>query len=181
MELLLNMLIVPSRIDRSEVKESFESYYSRWPKELENVPEDVVRHWIYYHNECFLGFDGVYDLSKWVFKKERFSNVRILDVLHYPDELKHMDSIGERFLAGVLAGYDTADYMLKNGTFPCPIIVAHNAGEYRHHRGLEGESMLEPYHLIEGHRRLSFLRAMIKRNHKALKKEHDVWLVTIQG
>ena len=94
--------------------------------------------------------------------------------------MKFFDHIGREFLAGRMAGYDTAEFMMKSGTFPVPIIVAHNAGNQLHHKSFNGEFMLEPYHLIEGNRRLAFLRAMIQKGHEKLQEKHKVWLVTFK-
>ncbi len=80
-----------------------------------------------------------------------------------------------------MPGYDTAEFMQENGTFPVPIIVAHNAGKVLHHKSLNHEFMLEPYHILEGNRRLAFLRAMIQKQHEKLKKNHKIWLVTINS
>ena len=173
-------MIPPKREDPTPYKiESFESYYSRWPRELENVPEDVVRQWVHYHNESVLECSNIYKIANWVFELKVFSNEEILEVSHYPSELEHMDNNGDILMTQGMEGYDTAEFMLQNGTFPCPIIVAHNAGSHNHQKSIGSETMLEPYHLIEGHRRLGFVRGMIKHDYEQLKPEHKVWLVTI--
>lgn len=159
--------------------ESFESYYSRWPCELANVPEDVVRQWVYYHNEIFWEDRIVYEIEKWKFELKKFTNDEILEILHYPSEIEHMDKNGDILMQQGMPGYDTAEYMLEYGTFPCPIIVARNAGAYKHIKSIGNETMLEPYHLVEGHRRLGFVRGMIKHGYEKLKLSHEVWLTTI--
>jgi len=172
---------IPLRNDPTDYqKESFEDYYARWPNELSHVPESVVKSWMWYHNEQVVEFcRDYYDIEHWSFQLENFDNDKIMEVQHFPDELEKLDDIGERFINGKLAGYDTADYMLENGTFPCPIIVVENGSRYQHHKSLPCETMIEPYHLIEGNRRLAFVRALIRHNHPKLKGNHEVWVVTI--
>ena len=170
----------PKREDPSAFEiESFDSYYSRWPKELTNIPEDVVRHWIYYHNGFFWEGGIIYEIDRWSFDLKVFSNEKIMEIAHYPSEIERMDYNGETLMKKGMPGYDTAEYMLQHGTFPCPIIVAYNAGAHKHAKSIGTETMLEPYHLVEGHRRLGFARGMIRHNYKHLKREHKVWLVTI--
>jgi hypothetical protein len=172
----------PRREDPSDFEqEPFQSYLERWPDELSNVPEDVIEHWLYRHNDQVSDFCEVYDLGTWSFELSTFDNGHILEVLHFEDELEKLDATGDRLIMEGMPGYDTADYMLEYGTFPCPIIVAHMAGDHRHHKSVGDETMLEPYHLIEGHRRLGFIRAMIRNNHPKLLRAHEVWVVNIGG
>lgn len=173
---------IPPRNDPSDFQiESFEDYYARWPNELAHVPESVVRMWMWEHNDQVIEFfDQCYDIDRWSFRLEKLDNKKILEVRHFADELEKLDDIGDRLIKGLLVGYNTAEYMLENGTFPCPIIVVENGGQYEHHRSHPGEKMLEPYHLIEGNRRLAFVRALNRHNHPNLQDEHDVWVVTIE-
>ena len=172
---------IPKRNDPNDFKiESFESYLVRWPDELSHIPEDIIRSWAYEHNDQVIEFcEETYDLSTWTFDRVKFSNDEILEIKHFDSEMKHYEHIGSEFLAGRMVGYGTAEFMLENGTFPVAILVAHNAGEFMHHKSFENEYMIEPYHLIEGNRRLAFLRAMIEKDHELLQKSHDVWLLTI--
>ena len=167
------------QIPKVEVNEIFESYIARWPDEFDNIPEDVIRNWVYYHNESVIENSDVYELMKWQFKKKTFTTEEVLEIKHYDSEIKHLDHIGDVLMKQGMSGYDTAEFMIEYGTFPCPIIVAHNAGMFRHAKSLNGETMLEPYHLIEGSRRLGFVRGMAKYNYHKLQQNHEVWVVTI--
>ena len=159
--------------------EDFNAYLLRWPKQLSNVPEDVIKNWAFVHNQQVIEFCSSYDLSAWRFKLEKFDNDEILKISHFKDELEKIDGKSFRLFTGELNGYDTADFMLQHGTFPCPIIVAHNAGNIVHHRSTKNETMIEPYHLIEGNRRLGFIREMIRTKYENLKSNHEVWVVSI--
>lgn len=170
----------PRRNDPSDFEhESLESYLDRWPAELGNVPDDVIEHWFYRHNEQVPELCKVYDFGSWNFELQTFDNEKIQEIRHFEDELEKLDATGDRLMAEGMPGYDTAEYMLENGTFPCPIIVAYMAGGHCHHKGMGDETMLEPYHLVEGHRRLGFLRVMIRSDHPSLQEAHSVWVVTI--
>jgi GNAT superfamily N-acetyltransferase len=68
-----------------------------------------------------------------------------------------------------------AVYMMDNGTWNTPIVLLDNSsGKQRFPNGV---SMKSPYHLLEGHRRLSFLVGL-KKLHKA-KPKHKVWVVSL--
>ncbi|MBW3140138.1 hypothetical protein KUV56_11515 [Ferrimonas balearica] len=173
---------IPKRNDPTDFKqESFEEYYRRFPKELAHIPEDVVKSWMWYHNEQVVVFSKLYNFENWEFELQCFDNEEIMEIKHFDYDLKLLDGKGDEFLKGCLKGYDTADYMLENGTFPCPIIVARNAGKNIHHQRGEGNYMLEPLQLIEGNRRLAYLRAMIRKKFPKLKDSHKVWVVTIRA
>jgi len=56
---------IPKRQDPGDfILESFESYYSRWPEELQHIPEDIARSWAYHHNEFVLEHSNIYNLEK---------------------------------------------------------------------------------------------------------------------
>ncbi|KZZ43796.1 hypothetical protein A3758_04225 [Oleiphilus sp. HI0118] len=165
----------------NENAESFDAYFQRLPRDLLHVPEDIVRTWFWYHNEQALEFSEFYDFTKWSFRLESFSNDKIMAIRHYEYYLSKLDAKGQEFLKGRMSGYDTADFMLENGTFPCAILVAANCGEFRHHQSTGDEMVLEPYHVIEGQRRLGFVRALITADHPALKSHHHVWVATIEA
>jgi hypothetical protein len=160
--------------------ETFEDYLARWPKDLTNVPVDVIKNWVFYHNEFVREHSDVYCLKNWSFELKYFSSEEIVEIKHYDSEIKHWDHIGNELMKGRMSGYDTADYMLEKGTFPCPIIVAHNAASFKHAKSLEDEFMLEPYHLIEGNRRVGFIRGMHKNAYPKLQPKHNVWVVAIK-
>ena len=168
---------IPELIDH---KETFADYLLRMPAELAHVPEDIVRTWFWYHNEQAVEFSSFYDFTKWKFKSKAFNNDQITDIKHYDYYLKRLDDKGGEFLKGRMKGYDTADFMLANGTFPEPILVVENGSKHKHHHSIGDETMLERYHIIEGQRRLGFIRAMIRAGHPKLQASHRAWVATIE-
>ena len=67
-----------------------------------------------------------------------------------------------------------AHYMLEQGTWNTPIILLNNSAD---EFAVGNRPLKAPFHLLEGHRRLSFLNGL-RRSGKA-KSEHDVWIVTL--
>lgn len=163
----------------SHENESFEEYINRFPRELAHVPEDLVKSWFWYHNDQAVECSTIYDFKKWKFRSEKFSNEEIMKIRHYDYYLSKLDEKGEVFLRGRMEGYDTADFMLDNGTFPCAILITEDCGKHKHHQSVGDETMLEPYQIIEGNRRLGFLRALINTDHPNLRAWHSVWVATI--
>ncbi|MCE7615488.1 hypothetical protein LZT09_12730 [Vibrio fluvialis] len=161
-------------------KENFTDYLLRVPAELKHVPEDIIRTWFWYHNEQAVEFSKFYDFTKWKFTAKAFTNDQILEIRHYDYYLKRLDDKGGEFLKGRMKGYDTADFMRANGTFPEPILVVENGSKHKHHHSIGDETMLEPYHIIEGQRRLGFIRAMIRAGHPKLQASHRAWVATIE-
>lgn len=160
-------------------KESFESYYARWPAEFSSVPKCVVENWIYRHWANFQAWLPLRPLE-WKYELTEYSNEQIMTIDHFGDWLDTLDYWGSELFRDKMRR-DTwlAQYMLRGGTTPVPIMVAVNAGQVCHPRGCETDLMKEPYQLIEGHMRLAYLRGMIRRGYGALKPTHSVWAITI--
>ena len=172
---------IPKRNDPSDFKwETFEDYYARFPKEFAHIPKDVVKSWMWFHNEQVVDFSSIYDFKNWNFELRSFDNDEVMEIRHFEYDLKLLDGKSEEFIQGRLNEHDTARFMFENGTPPCPIIVARDASKHIHHQRDEGNFMLEPYHLIEGNRRLAYLRAMISKAFPKLRNSHKVWVVSIQ-
>jgi hypothetical protein len=158
--------------------ESFEEYRSKLPVEFDVVPDLVIESWIYRHWQQFQDWLPLRPLE-WKYKLVLMSSdeiIRISHVRNWPTTLKHW---GDDLLDGSFRK-DTwlGKYMLQNGTTPTPVIVAINAGGVGHPR--EGWcKMQEPYQIIEGHMRLAYLQAMIRRNYLTLAANHEVFEVAV--
>ena len=170
--------------EKSE-SDTFESYYSKWPDELRHFPECVIRQWIFEHNDCFLDKWAHYDLKNWRFSKVVFQREQLAEIDHFSDERKFYLELGKKWLQnnGVLNGWIEVEvtlYMLKNGTFPAPIIVGVNGGHLRHPKSRGEEYMRTPYQILEGHSRWATAIASLEMNLTILNDEHDVWLVDLK-
>lgn len=160
-----------------EPEESFETYLKKWPKNLSNIPSSIIEQWCYRHNEVFVKSWQSYSPEKWSFRLETFSNKEILKIEHLDGELENWEATGINLLKKHHASNWLCNYMLTNGTFPEPIIVAMDGGKLKHPKSLPGEFMKEPYQLIEGHRRLGILRAMLHNEELKVMELHKVWLL----
>lgn len=168
------MIPVVKRYDSPE-RESIDSYIARWPKQFSNIPPCVIENWIHRHNPQFINDWPALNPSSWRFNLREMSSSQIMAIQHLDGELEHWDYIGNKFLETKDENQYLARYMAKHGTFPCPIIVAVNAQGVLHPKSRPGEFMKTPMQLIEGHRRLGFLREMIRRNWPYLTPFHKVW------
>jgi hypothetical protein len=158
-------------------KESIESYLARWPSKFANIPNNVIEQWIHRHNPQFIEEWVGLSPEKWKFELVEMSNEEIYSIQHLDGELKHWDYVGDKILFSDDRYQWLAIYIRENGTFPEPIICAVNAGHIHHPRGRKDEMMMEPYQLIEGHRRIGLIRAMIRKSVATLKSHHKVWLL----
>ncbi len=161
------------------VVESFEDYYARWPAELSKIPKMVVEDWIYRHWSCFSNRWIPLQPHLWKYEIALLTCEEILSIDHVLTWIQELDAEGVEYVTGKpRAQSRLAQFMLTNGTFPLPIIVAQNAGHaiYPQSGNLR---MKEPLQLIEGHCRLACLRGMINSNHKNLQAKHQIWLVEI--
>ncbi|MCE9508260.1 MAG: hypothetical protein K8R48_08135 [Alphaproteobacteria bacterium] len=141
---------------------------------LPNWPAEVLKEWLYRHNThmeeySFLGFE------KFQFQKETWDITQIPGRDAFKDEgfCDNFQSVDKRAASNPRDWL--AHYMMREGTWNSPIILLDNKSDiYRHPNGRKLKS---PYHLLEGHRRLSFLNGLI-RLEKALKT-HPLWIVRI--
>ncbi|MGY3571627.1 hypothetical protein [Vibrio paucivorans] len=158
--------------------ESFKSYYSRWPKNLRNIPKNIVEQWVYRHNETFLEMWSELRPHKWSFQRKNFSVKECLGITHLPREIEHYEDVGNRYIRQVNDRDFLSNYMLQHGKFPQPIIVARGASAILHPKGAHLNEFMTDNQLIEGHRRLGLLRAMFK-NEMKLKSKQKVWVMRI--
>lgn len=160
-------------------RETFESYYAKWPASLSGIPKDVVEHWIYRHWRCFEERWVSLAPHTWSFRMVVFSNEEIMAIDHVLSWIADLDAEGVEYVSGAPRSRSPlAQFMLANGTFPVPIIVAEDAGHVVAPRS-GGRPMKTPLQLIEGHARLACIRGMINSRHPGLQSSHHVWLVRI--
>ncbi|OBU24700.1 hypothetical protein [Photobacterium aquimaris] len=162
----------------SQSVESFEDYYQKWPQTLNHIPKEVVETWIYRH---WSGFQDWLPLQPecWAYELCEFTNEQIMEIGHVDDWPLQLRSWGRELLQGQYRKTTwLGKYMLEKGTTPTPIIIGQNFGSLAHPVEYDDENMKEPYQLIEGHMRLSYLMGMIMGHHCNLSKKHKVWVAT---
>ena len=157
--------------DRAIVETSTEYAQRLKTTVLPNFPEEVLIEWFHWHpivieEYGFLGFESLqFDHQLW-----RLDQLPGREAFRSPSICDHLMSTFEQRLK---EGNWLASHMAINGTWNTPILLLENSnGDLEFP---DGEKMKVPYHLLEGHTRLSFLIAL-----RALGKardSHAVWIV----
>jgi hypothetical protein len=159
--------------------EPFSDYLRRWPAELKAFPANLIETWVYRHWDQFRDEWMPQRALEWKYESRFFSNDEVMKIAHFANELSIMDYWGDQlFSCRIRRETWLAAFMLRHGTTPEPILVLDADTKVRHHKAFEGEVILKPFHIIEGHKRLSYLRGMIRHNHPLLKKQHVIWYAT---
>ncbi|MBQ2905197.1 MAG: hypothetical protein IJE54_01250 [Peptococcaceae bacterium] len=163
--------ISPIDPTRQDKRFAIEEFIEKARPFLPHFPDDVLEQWVYENFSIFSSED------RWEigYDRLRFSEVMITsemvwdiyDLPNYYDAGIGYAEICEKTLVTMLS-----DYMLANGTWPRPIIVldtenSNADGEYEY---------LRPYHLLEGHRRLVYLKRMLDSG-LAVQEHHTIWKV----
>jgi hypothetical protein len=157
--------------------EPFAEYRARWPKEYSRVPDAVIETWIHRHWREFQMWLPLRPLE-WTYELKELTSEDILRVAQLHDWMATLRAWGDDLLNGSTRRKTwLGRFMLENGTTPSPMIVAQNAGAWVHPQ--HHCSMLEPLQLIEGHMRLAYLQALIRRSHPTVKPVHAVVLATL--
>jgi hypothetical protein len=166
----------PYRNESGDVTEDANEYSKRMLKLLPNWPTEVLIEWLHRHNkECYryeqLGFEN------FIFKKELWHLEAIpnREAFWNPKFCDNFKDVERRATKSAFVDW-LAQYMLENGTWNTPPIFLQNeSGEIQ----IDGSKYIKsPYHLLEGHRRLSFLNGL--REIGKAHKEHFVWIVEIR-
>lgn len=159
--------------------ESFKAYRRRWPANLDHVPNVVIETWIYRHWREFQAWLPLNPLA-WVYRLSDFDCDEIMSIGHVGDWTGTLRYWGDDLLDGHHRKTTRLGrFMLAQGTFPAPIIVAENAGEYFHPREGDHLQMFEPHQIVEGHMRLAYLQALVRRQYPSLKQSHSVIVATL--
>ncbi|EJA7359023.1 hypothetical protein ACSVUS_000598 [Vibrio alginolyticus] len=163
--------------------ELFANYKTRLPHRLKNIPDDVLEQWPFEVEVVRKALNQRKDFVHWTYRLVELTSNEILTIRHYPYDESRLFPKAHEWLSpkGVPLRPIWFDRMLEQGTFIRPIILAHNANNQVHpilsfeYPALD--AMFTPYHLLEGNRRLSLLRAMIELKMEGVKERHSVWLV----
>lgn len=150
--------------------ENFENYFKRINGILPNWPEEVVKEWLHRHNNqiddyIFLGFD------KFKFYLEKWSTKEIVEKIDSYKMTNLIDPLGTQILD--IPYSFLQKYIHKNGTWPSPIIILKTETNMIIK---DGYILGNPYHLLEGHLRLGYIRTLFKNNCK-VNNNHLVYIV----
>ncbi|MFE8698297.1 hypothetical protein ACFYKT_18395 [Cytobacillus sp. FJAT-53684] len=166
--------LIPKGNDTLE-KESFESYKGRVSSSASNIPDCVLENWIYRHYLCVVSDYSFLNFNKMQFIKEHRSKEDIYLLIKSYDD-SWINNLGYQLYKRNNKSW-LQDYMLKNMTWPVPIIVLENKeASYLNDRGMK---MGVPFHLLEGHLRLNYFREIYRTENEMLKDTHLIWKVNM--
>ena len=163
----------PKEIDSCN-KESFESFLKCIEPVLPNFPENILQHWVYRHFDFFCSDFWWLGYDKLSFRKEKFNKEQILSIQSKKMEMINAFSAG--FLSpdsGQRKSY-LGQYMWEKKLWPEPIIVL----DVINSNLINSKKVCKPFHLLEGHMRLSYMRALIQESFQDVPDEHEVWIAT---
>lgn len=160
--------------------EPFEAYLSRWPRETyPYFPVCLIENWVYRHWQDFSAYWIAAGALEWSYKQLPFTNEEVATICTFKKMMETMKFWGDELFRDRLRQKSwLADYMLREGTTPVPILVFESGANFPHPFGNNGETMCTPYQLIEGHMRTSYLWGMHRESHVALKSKHQVWVAS---
>jgi len=141
---------------------------------LRHWPGEVLREWLHRHpnnmeDYAFFGFE------KFRFRKEWWELARVPGKEAFRDErfLENFENVEQRAAENQ---HDwLAHYMLREGTWNTPIVLFDNPHPVR---SWLKKGIRTPYHLLEGHRRLSFLLGLKRLG--IAQSRHALWIVHIE-
>jgi len=163
-------------IDRNKVKESEEDYYFRVKKYLINWPKELIIEWLYRHNQQIDEWSDIIKNCK-IIKEVSWSNYKIFTQIDVKDKLSIIDCPNTEILTNDTATKTyLSEFMLKNGTWPTPIIILENKPTLKN---LINKDLGTPFHLVEGHSRLGYFRHIYKIFPEKLKLQHKVFIIVI--
>jgi hypothetical protein len=163
----------PFRDEDWRVVEEQSDYIHRMRLTLPNWPEELLQEWLYRHACCMERY-AFLDFARFEFTQEVWTlacvpGLEAFNVEKFCDDFQNIEERAEKNTRDWLA-----HYMLRVGTWNTPIVLLDNSDQYHFPTG---EPLKYPYHLLEGHRRLSFLNGLRNLN-KALP-QHIVWIAKI--
>jgi hypothetical protein len=164
----------PHRDIDLRVTEPALEYVSRMQESLlPHWPAEVLREWLHRHADfiedyAFLGCEK-FRFTKVTWELQRIPGREAFRDESFCDNFQNLEARATDNVHDWLA-----HYMLREGTWNTPIVLLDNPNplpEWKT-RGVK-----TPYHLLEGHRRLSFLQGL--RRLKRAFPEHQIWIARI--
>lgn len=158
--------------------EPFDEYRARWPTKYADVPDAVIESWIHRHWQQFQAWLPLHPLE-WKYEVVTLTSQEVLTISHVGDWMTTLEYWGNDLLDDSHRKQTwLGKFLLEHGTTPAPMILAKNAGHWNHPRE-SGKRMQEPLQLVEGHLRLAYLQALIRRSYPAFQAIHQVVVATL--
>lgn len=157
--------------------EPWPQYRRRAKSLLPNFPELAIEQWLYRHYDCAVNDYGWLNLPLLTFCQETWPTDRVLaevneweghGLIEKMTRLLRTDSEQQQHWLGVR--------MIGTGTWPVPIMIIRNSCGLKRPDGLR---LWSPYHLMEGHHRLGYLRALVEDDRWQPAERHEVLAVSV--
>lgn len=161
----------PLKNGDSRVAEDARTYVARMhATRLPHFPEELLVEWLYRHHNSLHTYAFLFESLRFKHQTWRLEDIPGCEAF---EDRKFCVNFSRSFNARARDPLDwLAQYMNRHGTWNTPVVLLEN---------LRGEiestprvTIRQPYHLLEGHRRLSFLVAL--RNQGRALNEHTIWL-----
>lgn len=169
--------IRPIDISSEGYKEmTVEEFNKKFKNFFSNFPDDVIEQWPYRDFAAFLSSWEIIDYEKLKFSLVKLDNEQIMQIKVAGMNDDDLIKWGRFQMYETEASNYLKEYMKKEKKAPVPIIVldtlnSNISGDY---------NFGKPYHLLEGHRRLSFLKTFISDGESKMYDKQTVWLAKIQ-
>jgi len=159
--------------------EDIEEYLHRIGHGFKNIPESVLRQWLYLHtiNPDMINNYGWIDYHKATFVEMLWTDEQISQIQVFSRYRPYVESRSKiEQLSDFMCIRKDKDYWAKYGTWRIPIVVLKTVSIY----GKPNRSELnKPYQLIEGHSRIGYFRAFCRFREEYIKNEklHKIYLM----
>ena len=163
----------PDRHGDTDV-EPWPHYRERVRLLLPNFPDSALEQWLHRHYPHAVSDYGWLGLRRLTFQPKKWPTERVLTdvgslqsdlIKQYAERLRSDPDLQQKWLGRRL---------IEDGTWPVPILVISN------HEGISmpnGLRLATPFHLMEGHRRMGYLHALVEDKRWTPAAEHELWLV----
>ncbi len=162
--------------------EPFVNVSEKYKKMLPNFPECVLEQWTYRHFDDFCNKYWWIQYDRLVFNKVLFSREQIMSI--GTAFLDTQDYWGDDFINNPefrVKQTWLGGFMNENRTWLKPVIVFDvNNSIIDEEKELKYGKLIRPLHLLEGHMRLAYMRALIRYSISGVPDKHYVWLVKRQ-
>lgn len=153
------------------VTEEVKTYVARMRATLlPHFPEELLVEWLYRHHDSLYTYASFFESLRFERQTWKLQEIPGCEAFNDP---KFCENFSRTFDDRVRNPKDwLARYMNQHGTWNTPIVLLENLrGEIP---SIAWAAIRQPYHLLEGHRRLSFLIAL--RNQGSALEEHTIWI-----
>lgn len=161
--------------------EEFDDFARHVMPLLPHFPPEVLEDWIYRHHGDAVRTYGWLDFRRLRFEKQSWSTERIVSQIRSRIE-DTVEGWARVFAEGSRAGHNhrksrLGAIMVAQGTWPVAPLVFPDTSMMEVPSGV----VLQPCHLVEGHHRLAYLRALARMPSFEPQPQHEVWVMGLES